>query len=87
MKENEFMEEIKKVPVKVPITVKEYRINFTYETRRGHYRTQTRTIEHLNEDSALEAFKEWGKTIRTMSNVKILGITDTNTTRTIEVAL
>jgi hypothetical protein len=81
------MEETKRIPVKIQVEVHKYLIHFTYDTRKGHYKTQQRSIEHLNEDSALQAFKEWAKTVRTMSNVKILGIFDNKSTRAIEVEL
>ena len=68
------MEEIKRIPVN--LIIKEYKITFSYETRKGLHREQQRTIKHIEEEDAKKAFKEWSKTVRTMFNVQILGIVE-----------
>ena len=69
------MEQIKRIPTKLEI--KEYLINFSYETRKGYYREQQRKVKHITKDAAKETFKNWLNTAernRSMANVKILGI-------------
>lgn len=66
------MEHIKRI--KTAIVIRDYLVTFSYETIKGHHKEQQRIVRHLTEDVALGAFKEWSKKIRTMSNVKILGI-------------
>lgn len=65
------MEEVKRIPVKLSIT--EFIISFEYETFKGnHRRTDKRTIKHYSRQEARDYFRKWSKSIRTMSNVKIL---------------
>ncbi len=66
------MELIKRIPIRLDVF--EFKITFSYETKKGHYREQKRTIKGFNENDAISRFKKWGKQQRTMSNVKILGI-------------
>ncbi|MBU3173318.1 hypothetical protein [Clostridium estertheticum] len=68
------MEEVKRIPIN--LVVSEFLLTFEYETRKGHRREQQRHIKHLNKEEAKKAFGEWYKGIRTMSNVKILDITE-----------
>jgi len=77
------MELIKRIPIKLEVF--EFKITFSYETKKGHYREQKRIIKGFNENDAVSRFKKWGKQQRTMSNVKILGIKEnTNNRKTIE---
>ncbi len=77
------MELIKRIPIRLDVF--EFKITFSYETKKGHYREQKRTIKGFNENDAVSRFKKWGKQQRTMSNVKILGIKEnTNNRKTIE---
>ena len=68
------MEEIKRIPVH--LVIKEYKVTFEYETRKGHRREEQRTIKHFNKEEARQYFKEWSKAIRTKLNVKILSIVE-----------
>ena len=78
------MEYIKRIPTK--LEVNEYLITFEYKTVRGYSREQQRRIMHFNKAAAKESFIEWSKKVRTMTNVKILGIAMTNTeAKTIEI--
>lgn len=57
------------------LIIKTYLITFDYETWKGHKRkSDQRLVKHLNVELAKKRFKEWGKTVRTMSNVTILDI-------------
>lgn len=77
------MDQIKRIPVKLTIT--EFIITFEYETFKGNRRkNDKRSIKHINKQAAKDDFKEWAKTIRTMSNVKILDITETENIQEIE---
>lgn len=64
--------EIKRIPYSV--WVNEYTIYFSYLTHKGRYREQERILNAINRDQAKEEFEKWSKTVRTMTNVKILGI-------------
>ena len=69
------MEEIKRIPVN--LVIKEFLITFEYQTKgKGYRREQQRTIRHFDKETAKQLFKEWAKTMRTMSNVQILGISE-----------
>lgn len=68
------MEQLKKIHNE--IIVNQYTIYFAYETYKGNYREQQRIINALDEDNARSVFKKWSKTVRTMVNVKILGIAE-----------
>lgn len=69
------MEEIKRIPTKLEI--KEFLVTFEYETWKGHKRkTDKRKIKHFDMQAAKEIFKDWSKTIRTISNAKILDIVE-----------
>lgn len=70
------MQEIKRIPVKLTIT--EFIVTFEYETFKSHKRKiDKRIINQVSKQDAKNAFKEWSKEIRTMSNVKILDIEET----------
>jgi len=70
------MEEIKRIPVKLLIT--EFIISFEYETFKGNHRRKgKRSIKQVSKQDAKDSFKVWSKSIRTMSNVKILDIEET----------
>lgn len=66
------MVEVKKIPIK--LAIKDYLITFSYETKKGHYRQQQRTLKHFDRSAIEGTFKNWSKKQRTMLNVKILGI-------------
>jgi len=68
------MDEVKRIAVN--LIIKEFLITFDYETRKGHRKEQQRYIKHLNKEDAKGSFTAWAKEVRTMSNVKILGITE-----------
>ena len=67
------------------LIINSYRITFEYETKKGYRREQQRLINDLNKDSAKENFKCWADNIRTMFNVKILGIVELNEKQIIEI--
>ncbi|HAT4290170.1 TPA: hypothetical protein I9061_002712 [Clostridium perfringens] len=73
---------IKRIPIKILIS--DFIITFSYETRKGYYREQQRTLKHFTEEEAIFCFKVWAKNQRTMFNVKILGIVETEDKETIE---
>ena len=68
------MNDVKKIPTS--IVIKEFLITFSYETRKGYYREQQRSLRTLDESNVKSLFNEWAKTVRTMFNVKILGIVE-----------
>lgn len=63
---------IKKINRK--LTLNTYLVAFEYETYKGYRREQQRIIKGISKDDVKDFFKEWVNNIRTMSNVKILGI-------------
>lgn len=73
---------IKRIPIK--ILVSDFIITFSYETKKGYYREQQRTLKHFTEEEAIFCFKVWAKNQRTMFNVKILSIVETEDKETIE---
>lgn len=73
---------IKRIPIKILIS--DFIITFSYETRKGYYREQQRTLKHFTEEEAIFCFKVWAKNQRTMFNVKILSIVETEDKETIE---
>ncbi|EJT6169391.1 hypothetical protein [Clostridium perfringens] len=73
---------VKRIPIK--IFVSDFIITFSYETKKGYYREQQRTLKHYSVDAAIAYFKFWVKNQRTMFNVKILGIVETENKETIE---
>ncbi|HII4488909.1 hypothetical protein [Clostridium perfringens] len=73
---------VKRIPIKIPIS--EFLITFSYETRKGYYREQQRTLKHFTEEEAIFCFKVWAKNQRTMFNVKILSIVENENKETIE---
>ena len=68
------IQEVKRIPT--GITVREYKISFSYETVSGKYREQQVTLRAIDEDMANKFFKEWCNKSRTISNAKILGIVE-----------
>ncbi|OOM17174.1 hypothetical protein CLSAB_18940 [Clostridium saccharobutylicum] len=68
------MEELKRIPVKLEI--KEFIIKFEYETKKGHRRSDERSIRHLTIEDAKSNFKEWTNKSRTIFNAKILDIVE-----------
>lgn len=65
---------IKRIPRKIKFY--EYLITFCYETvGKKYYREQQRTMFASDNEDIKIIFNEWSKKQRTMSNVKILGIT------------
>lgn len=73
---------IKRIPIKILIS--DFIITFSYETRKGYYREQQRSLKHYSEEEAIFCFKVWAKNQRTMFNVKILGIVETENKEIIE---
>lgn len=73
---------VKRIPIKISIS--EFLITFSYETRKGYYREQQRRLKHYSAEDAIFLFKAWAKEQRTMFNVKILGIVETEDKETIE---
>ncbi|WP_415283743.1 hypothetical protein [Clostridium perfringens] len=73
---------IKRIPIKILIS--DFIITFSYETKKGYYREQQRTLKHFTEEEAIFCFKVWAKNQRTMFNVKILSIVETEDKETIE---
>lgn len=70
------MEAIKRIPRVLKYS--EYIVSFSYETYKGYYKEQKRSIYCKDRNECVECFKEWAKKQRTMSNVQILGIEKTN---------
>lgn len=68
------MEQIKRIPIKLDIS--EFEVTFSYETMRGYHREQTRFIKGLDKEDGIKRFESWGRTQRTMFNVKILGVVE-----------
>lgn len=68
------MVQIKRIPVKVAVF--DYKVRFSYETRKGYYREQERSIKGLNKDDAALKFINWAQNQRTMTNVNILGMVE-----------
>lgn len=67
------MEKIKTVHTQIKI--REFVINFEYETWKGHHRkTDKRIVKHINAEEAKKAFNEAAEHFRTMFNVRILSI-------------
>lgn len=64
--------DIKKINRKLVINT--YIVTFSYETHKGYYREQQRIIKGFSKEEVKEFLKDWVNSIRTMSNVKILGI-------------
>lgn len=65
---------IKRIPRKIKFY--EYLITFSYETvGKKYYREQQRTMFASDNEDIKTVFNDWSKQQRTMSNVKILGIT------------
>ncbi|MGV1105827.1 hypothetical protein ACQR28_09225 [Clostridium perfringens] len=73
---------MKRIPIKISIS--EFLITFSYETRKGYYREQQRTLKHYSVGAAIAYFRNWANNQRTMFNVKILGIVETENKETIE---
>lgn len=73
---------VKRIPIKISIS--EFLITFSYETRKGYYREQQRTLKHYSVGAAIACFRNWANNQRTMFNVKILGIVETEDKETIE---
>lgn len=73
---------VKRIPIKISIS--EFLITFSYETRKGYYREQQRRLKHYSAEDAIFLFKAWAKEQRTMFNVKILGIVETENKEIIE---
>lgn len=64
--------EIKKIKNK--ILINKYKVIFSYETYKGYYKEQEREVNAISVTQVKEVFNEWKDSIRTMTNVKILGI-------------
>lgn len=64
--------EIKKI--KNEIKIHKYKVIFSYKTYKGHYKEQEREINAISSNQVKEVFNKWKDSIRTMTNVKILGI-------------
>ncbi|MBS6041983.1 hypothetical protein ACSXAS_15565 (plasmid) [Clostridium perfringens] len=73
---------IKRIPIKIIFS--KFIITFSYETKKGYYREQQRTLKHYSVDAAIAYFKFWAKKQRTMFNVKILSIVETENKEIIE---
>lgn len=72
------MEEVKRIQNK--ITINNYVITFSYETKKGYYREQQRQIYATDKEIAKQNFEIWTNKQRTMTNVKILGIVENTET-------
>lgn len=64
--------EIKRIKNKIKIH--RYKIIFSYKTYKGYYKEQEREINAINSNQVKEVFNKWKNSIRTMTNVEILGI-------------
>lgn len=70
--------ELKRIPSK--ILINKYKITWSYETKRGYYREQQRTIDHISKQDAKNTFFKWISEMkekephRAMLNVNILSI-------------
>ena len=73
---------VKRIPIK--IFVSDFIITFSYETKKGYYREQQRTLKHYSVGAAIACFRNWANNQRTMFNVKILGIVENENKETIE---
>lgn len=60
------------------LTVIENKIHFCYNTKKGFYKEQIRTIKAINNEDPKELFKNWVKEQRTIFNAKILSIVQLN---------
>lgn len=60
--------------IKNKMLINKYKIIFSYETYKGYYREQEREINAISINQVEEVFNKWKDSIRTMTNVKILGI-------------
>lgn len=60
--------------IKNRISINKYKISFSYETYKGYYREQEREVNAISGNNAREVFNDWKSSIRTMTNVKILGV-------------
>lgn len=72
---------IKRIPNKIEI--KNFIVNFSYKTIKGYYREQQRQIYDTDINKAQIDFLLWVNNQRTMTNVKILAIEETDNTKTI----
>lgn len=69
------MEKIKRIPTKLQI--KEFLINYEYETWKGHHRKiDKRRIKHVNLEEAKKAFEKVAGNFRTAFNVQILNVVE-----------
>lgn len=75
------MVQIKRIPVTV--TLYEFKVVFAYETRKGYYREQERTVKGFSKAYAKDSFNSWAKKQRTMVNAKILAIEEIEENRQI----
>lgn len=66
------------------INIFQYIITFEYETKKGYKREQQRFIYEVDKSRAKATFIKWTKEIRTMFNVKILNIVETENKKVIE---
>lgn len=73
---------VKRIPIKISIS--EFLITFSYETKKGYYREQQRTLRHYSTEDAIFLFNVWEKDQRTMFNVKILSVVETEDKEIIE---
>lgn len=74
------MEDIKRIPTKLEVA--DFIIEFEYETFKGHKkRKDKRIITYYSRQEVRDYFKKWARTIRTMSNVKILDTVEIEGTR------
>lgn len=78
------MKQNNKVSTIEPITVYKYEMFFSYTTKVGHSKVKAKTIEHVNEERAIDAFKKWKERQKSISNIELLGITDNKIPRIIE---
>lgn len=60
--------------IKNRISINKYKISFSYETYKGYYREQEREVNAISSNNVREVFNDWKSSIRTMTNVKILGV-------------
>lgn len=64
--------EIKKI--KNEIKIHKYKVTFSYKTYKGYYKEQEREVNAISSTQVKEVFNKWKDSIRTMTNVEILGI-------------
>lgn len=60
--------------IKNEIKIHKYKVIFSYKTYKGNYKEQEREVNAISNNQVKEVFNNWKDSIRTMTNVQILGI-------------